>query len=376
MSTGLRILLTLASFVIVVAGMQAARPILVPLLFAAFLAIICAPALGWLIRHRVPSPLALPLVILGMGGAGAGMVLVIGSPIYDLLRPKQVQAKPASAPSRAAGNEGKDTPADATQDQLEQFKAPLQQRLDEVIERLDELGIAVSDDIKQTSLNTDLIIDYLRKFLTGLTDLFGKGLFVLFYFVFMLLEASGFSRKLEAMPGDKSARSERFERIVTDIRRYVALKTMISLVTGILIGVVLYLLDVPYYSLWALVAFLLNFVPAIGSIIAAIPPIILALVVRDTATVVWVIVTYATINLLVGNVIEPRVMGKGLGLSTLIVFLSLVFWGFILGPVGMLLSVPLTVIAKIILDASDETRWISILLSSEAPTVKEIHEVA
>ena len=107
-----------------------------------------------------------------------------------------------------------------------------------------------------------------------------------------------------------------------------------------------------------------------------IPPIILALVVRDTATVVWVIVTYATINLLVGNVIEPRVMGKGLGLSTLIVFLSLVFWGFILGPVGMLLSVPLTVIAKIILDASDETRWISILLSSEAPTVKEIHEVA
>ena len=147
-------------------------------------------------------------------------------------------------------------------------------------------------------------------------------------------------------------------------------------VTGTLIGVVLYLLDVPYYSLWALVAFLLNFVPAIGSIIAAIPPVILALVVRDTGTVVWVIVTYATVNLLVGNVIEPRVMGKGLGLSTLIVFLSLVFWGFILGPVGMLLSVPLTVIAKIILDASDETRWISILLSSEAPTLKEIHEVA
>lgn len=376
MSTGLRILLTLASFVIVVAGMQAARPILVPLLFAAFLAIICAPALGWLIRHRVPSPLALPLVILGMGGAGAGMVLVIGSPVYDLLRPKQVQAKPASAPSRVAGDEETDTPDDVTQDQLDEFKAPLQQRLDEVIERLDELGIAVSDDIKQTSLNTDLIIDYLRKFLTGLTDLFGKGLFVLFYFVFMLLEASGFSRKLEAMPGDKSARSERFERIVTDIRRYVALKTMISLVTGTLIGVVLYLLDVPYYSLWALVAFLLNFVPAIGSIIAAIPPVILALVVRDTGTVVWVIVTYATVNLLVGNVIEPRVMGKGLGLSTLIVFLSLVFWGFILGPVGMLLSVPLTVIAKIILDASDETRWISILLSSEAPTVKEIHEVA
>lgn len=379
MSTGLRILLTLASFVVVVAGMQAARPILVPLLFAAFLAIICAPALGWLIRHRVPAPLALPLVILGMGAAGAGMVLVIGSSVYDFLGPKQVPANRMSTPSRATSNDGNDerigSVTNPSQDQLEELKAPLQQRLDEVITRLDELGIEVSEEIKQTSLNTDLIIDYLRKFLTGLTDLFGKGLFVLFYFVFMLLEASGFSRKLEAMPGDKSARSDRFERIITDIRRYVALKTMISLLTGVLIGIVLYLLDVPYYPLWALIAFLLNFVPAIGSIIAAVPPVILALVVRDAATVVWVIVTYGTVNVVVGNVVEPRVMGKGLGLSALVVFLSLVFWGFILGPVGMLLSVPLTVIAKIILDASDETRWISILLSSEAPVLKEIHEI-
>ena len=112
-------------------------------------------------------------------------------------------------------------------------------------------------------------------------------------------------------------------------------------------------------------AFLFNFIPNIGSIIAAVPPIVVTFIVLDTSTLVWVIGIYLAINLLVGNMIEPRIMGKGLGLSTLVVFLSLVFWGFVLGPVGMLLSVPLTMIVKIILSASDDTRWLSLLLSDE-----------
>ena len=97
------------------------------------------------------------------------------------------------------------------------------------------------------------------------------------------------------------------------------------------------------------------------------PPIVVTFIVLDTSTLIWVIGIYLVVNLLVGNMIEPRIMGKGLGLSALVVFLSLVFWGYVLGPIGMLLSVPLTMIVKIVLSASDETRWLSILLSDEAP---------
>lgn len=333
--TGLRILLTLASFIVVATGIWAARPILVPVLFAAFLAIISGPTMSWLIQRRVPRPAALLLVFLGMAVLGLTVVVVIGQSLYSF------------------------------RDNLETYKEPLQQKVAAITDRLAEAGIEVSESARADSLNTDDAVDNLGKLLGGLTDLFGKALFVLFSFVFIVLEASSFPDKVAAMPGDTSARLERWQKIFTETRRYFALKTVISLVTGITIGVLLTVLKVPYAPLWALLAFLFNFIPNIGSIIAAVPPIVVTFIVLDTSTLFWVIGIYLAVNLLVGNMIEPRIMGKGLGLSTLVVFLSLVFWGFVLGPVGMLLSVPLTMIVKIILTASDDTRWLSLLLSDE-----------
>ena len=333
----LKVLLTLASFVVIVAGMSVARPILVPVLFAAFLAIICGPAMAWLVGHRVPRPAALLLVFLAMAAIGGTVVLVIGQSVYGF------------------------------RDNLETFKEPLQRKLAAVAATLTSAGIEVPANVQTDSLNTDHAVDYLGQLLGGLTDLFGKGLFVLFCFVFIVLEASGFPDKIAAMPGDTSARKARWEKILTETRRYVALKTVISLVTGVAIGAMLMWLKVPYAPLWALLAFLFNFIPNIGSIIAAVPPIVVTFIVLDTSTLIWVIGIYLAVNLLVGNMIEPRIMGKGLGLSALVVFLSLVFWGYVLGPIGMLLSVPLTMIVKIVLSASDETLWLSILLSDEAP---------
>jgi len=334
---GLRILLTLAAVVVVVAGMSAARPILVPVLFAAFLAIICGPAMAWLVRRKVPRPAALLLVFLAMAAIGGTVVVVIGQSVYSF------------------------------RDNLETYKEPLQQKVTALSKTLSEAGIEVPDSVQTGSLNTDHAVDYLGQLLGGLTDLFGKGLFVLFCFVFIVLEASGFPAKVAAMPGDTSARKSRWEKILTETRRYVALKTVISLVTAVIIGVLLMWLKVPYAPLWALLAFLFNFIPNIGSIIAAVPPIAVTFIVLDSTTLAWVIGIYLVVNLVVGNIVEPRIMGKGLGLSALVVFLSLVFWGYVLGPIGMLLSVPLTMIFKIVLSASDETRWLSILLSDEAP---------
>jgi predicted PurR-regulated permease PerM len=117
--------------------------------------------------------------------------------------------------------------------------------------------------------------------------------------------------------------------------------------------------------LWGLVAFLFNFVPNIGSIIAAVPALLLALVQLGPGPALAAGAGYLVVNIVMGNVVEPRFMGRGVGLSTLVVFLSLVFWGWVLGPVGMLLSVPLTMVVKLALEANPETRWIAVLIGPD-----------
>ena len=139
---------------------------------------------------------------------------------------------------------------------------------------------------------------------------------------------------------------------------------MISLATGVLVAAWLRIVGVDYALLWGLLAFLLNYIPSIGSFIAAVPAVMLAFLQLGPGDGIVTAIGYLVINTVIGNFIEPRVMGEGMGLSTLVVFLSLIFWGWVLGPVGMLLSVPLTMIMKIALEASDETRWIAVLLGS------------
>ena len=144
-----------------------------------------------------------------------------------------------------------------------------------------------------------------------------------------------------------------------------AIKTLISLATGVIVTLMLLIIGVDYPLLWGLLAFVLNFVPNIGSIIAAVPAVLLAVIQLGVIYALITAMAYFILNLFMGNVIEPRFMGRELGLSTLVVFLSLLFWGWLLGPVGMLLSVPLTITARIALDSRDDTRWIAILLGPD-----------
>ena len=146
------------------------------------------------------------------------------------------------------------------------------------------------------------------------------------------------------------------------MRHYIGIKTISSLVTGVLIGLTLWLIGVDYPVLWGLLAFMLNFVPSIGSIIAAVPAILLALVQLGIPVALLVGVVFLVVNIAIGSFIEPRFLGKGLGLSIMVVFFSLIFWGWVLGPVGMLLSVPLTITVKLALDSNPDTRWIGHLL--------------
>ena len=140
------------------------------------------------------------------------------------------------------------------------------------------------------------------------------------------------------------------------------IKSIVSAATGALVAFCLWVIGVDYPLMWGMLAFAFNFIPTIGSIIAAVPPVLLALVQLGPGSALAVAVCYIVLNLTIGNVVEPRFMGKGLGLSTMVVFFSLLFWGWVFGPIGMLLSVVLTIIIRIMLESSEETKKWALLL--------------
>jgi AI-2 transport protein TqsA len=185
---------------------------------------------------------------------------------------------------------------------------------------------------------------------------------ILFSVIFILLEASDFPEKLKRALGSKTQAFDYFQSFSDSVQRYLLIKTLVSIGTGIIVGITLAWMGVDYAILWAVIAFLLNFIPNIGSIIAAVPPMLIALIQLGPMSAMLVACLYLVTNVLFGNVIEPRFMGRSLGLSTLVVFVSLVFWGWIFGPVGMLLSIPLTMVVKIALENSQRNRWLAILL--------------
>ena len=181
---------------------------------------------------------------------------------------------------------------------------------------------------------------------------------------FILAEATVFPAKLRAALGREDADLGRFVQITREVQHYLGIKTVISLITGILVGFWVWMLGVDFPLFWGLLAFLFNYVPTIGSILAAIPAMLLALVQFGVGPALVVVLGYLVINVIFGNIVEPHLLGRRLGLSTLVVILSLLFWGWVWGPIGMLLSLPLTMIVKIMLENTDDFRWIAVLLGS------------
>jgi len=327
-----QMLLTVAAFVIVVAGMQAASSLLVPFLLAAFITIICTPIMAWLIRRGAPSWLALIVVIVGVLLIGFLVSAFIASSVNDFT---------------------KDLPA---------YQAALGRQISDLVQFLNEIGMDISASTVTDFLDPGAAMNIVATGLNSLRTVLTNGFLILMTVVFMLMEASGLPTKIMAMLGGSEDSLRPFERFIENVKQYMAIKTWISLGTGVLAVAWLMVMGVPYATLWGMLAFFLNYIPNIGSIIAAIPAVILALVQFGIVKAAVVGFGYLVINTLMGSFIEPRFMGKELGLSTLVVFMSLLFWGWVLGPVGMLLSVPLTMMAKIALDNREETRWIAILL--------------
>ena len=330
------VLLAAAAFVVVVAGLKAAQAFVNPFLLAVFIAVISTPPLFWLEARGFPRALALVVVILAVVGAIFGLSVVVGASVNDF-----------------------------TND-LPRYTERLKGQFGSIVETLRGLGIDLPQDRDGIldHVNPAWVLELAGQLFNGFGIVLANVFLILLTVVFILLEASTFSGKLRAIARDAHLTRASVDAFTGTVRRYLAIKSLMSLGTGVAVWLWLWLLGVDYPVLWGLLAFLLNYVPNIGSIIAAVPAVLLALVQLGPATALWTAAGYLAANVLFGNVLEPRFMGRGVGLSPLVVFLSLIFWGWVLGPVGMFLSVPLTITAKIALAASDETRWAAVLLGT------------
>ena len=181
---------------------------------------------------------------------------------------------------------------------------------------------------------------------------------------FLLVESRNFGNKVDIIFKNDEVSKKNFELFAHTIQKYFSIKTFTSLFTGALITATLLFFDIPYPFLWGFLGFMLNFIPVVGSIIASVPALLLAIIHHDISTFIWLALIYVLINNLISNIIEPKIMGDGLGLSPAMIFFSLIFWGWVLGPVGMFLAVPLTMTLKIAFDSNPQTAWIGVLLSN------------
>ncbi|MEE3199207.1 MAG: AI-2E family transporter, partial [Planctomycetota bacterium] len=223
-----------------------------------------------------------------------------------------------------------------------------------------------SESFLAQHLNAETVMSWLARALSALTGVIADAFFIFVTVLFILGEASTFAGKLELAFGKGQKTLGPFEEFLNSVNRYLIIKTGTSILTGVVVWIFLAILGVKFAPLWGLISFLLNYIPTLGSILAAIPPVMLALVDIGLGGAVGVAAGQAVINVAIGNVLEPRLMGKELGLSALVIFISLAFWGSVLGIGGALLSVPLTVAVKIALNVREDTRWLAILMGSQA----------
>jgi len=323
-----------AALIVVIAGMHAAASLLVPFLLAAFVAIICLPPMRWLIARRVPAGLAVLSIALALILVTALIGIFLGTSIADFSH------------------------------NLPAYQAHLQQQTDAMLAWFSRHGLTLNSQLLRDSLNPAVAMGLVGKMVAGLGNALANIFLIVLTVILLLIEGAALPNKWKLM-GRHAPSTESFGRFVASVNSYLAIKGWVSLVTGVVIAIWLAVLGVDYPVLWGLIAFLFNFVPNIGSIIAAVPALLLALVQLGPGSALAAAAGYLVVNIVMGNVVEPRFMGKGVGLSTLVVFLSLVFWGWVLGPVGMLLSVPLTMVVKLALEANPGTRWIAVLIGPD-----------
>ncbi|HBQ4808814.1 TPA: AI-2E family transporter [Klebsiella pneumoniae] len=330
---GLKMVIMLGMLVIILTGIRFAADIIVPFILALFLAVIINPLVQLLVRCRVPRVLAISLLIGLIVMLAIVLLASLGTSLNELART------------------------------LPQYRNYLYEPMQTIAPWLQRMGFTVSVVELNKYIDPNAVMTLVTSLLTQLSNAMSSIFLLLLTVVFMLLEVPQLPAKLQQLMSRPVEGMGAIQRAIDSVSHYLVLKTAISLITGLVVWGMLVLLDVRFAFMWGLLAFALNYIPNIGSVLAAIPPILQVLVFGGLCEALVVLAGYLIVNLVFGNILEPRIMGRGLGLSTLVVFLSLIFWGWLLGPVGMLLSVPLTIIVKIALEQTSGGQSIAFLLS-------------
>lgn len=342
-----RFLFVAAAAVVVIAGLKAAAGFILPFLFATLLTLLAWPLFRWLTDKRLPESLGLAVTLVSV---------LLGLALFLLIATAAINEFASSAPH---------------------YFDQVQARVNQWLERLREIE-GIGEWVGTAAIDPQGFINFAAatagNVLTGTASLLTFLLLVFLTMAFMLAESNRFGPKLKTALGVLPYSQEQVLAIVGELQRFVAIKTVVSALTGTLVGFWVALLGLEFPVFWGLSAFLLNFIPTLGSIIAAVPAVVLAWIQFGWGRALLVLLGYLVINTLLGNILEPRWMGRRFGLSALVVFLSLLFWGWVWGPLGMLLSVPLTRMAKIVFERTQGLRWLAVLLGPSPPSSRPVTE--
>ncbi|MEZ4315863.1 MAG: AI-2E family transporter [Myxococcota bacterium] len=327
-------LVALAAVVVIVAGLKEASDVLLPILFSVFLAILGVPLVRLLERAKVPTVVGIPVVVLLFALGLVGITAIVAQTVRGFTA------------------------------EIDQYKEPFNELVATALMWADRFSIEVDLSSLTELVQPSVMMGMLTQTLNALISVLSRIIIVIVTMTFIMFEATELELKFKAAFGTDARPAGPFTDATLQVQRYLVIKTIASAFTGLFVAAGCSFIGLDFPIMWGLIAFLFNYVPSIGSIVAAIPPILLAIVQLSPGAALAVAILYVVVNVTIGNFLEPRFMGRSLGLSPLVVFLSLLFWGWVWGPVGMLFCVPMTVIAKLFLETQDDTRWIAVFLGS------------
>ena len=328
----LRVMLVLAATVVVLVGLRLGAPILNPILFAVVLTLLFSPVYSWLLRRGLPAPLALLGMLVLLTVLFLGLIFIVGGSI-----------------SRFTERVGFYTT---------QLNGQVDS-LDALIERLGLSNVDVGDVVKPGALT-----EAIGAILSGIAGFLSDFFLILVIMLFLLGEGPAMMDRLRAGTSGDNPQVERLTTVGRSVVRQFGLRAIVNLVTGAGVTVLLFLLGVDFPLLWGILTFFLSFVPYIGLVLAVAPAVVLALAEFGVSRAVLVIVGVIVINILAENVLSPMMMGRGLNISPTIVFLSFIFWAWLLGGAGAFLALPITLFVAVMFGTFPETRWLASLIGT------------
>ena len=332
----LRVMLFLAATVVVLVGMRLGSPILSPILFAVVLSLLFSPIYSWLRRHRVPTPLALVLMLAGLTVLFGGIFLLLGVSI-----------------TRFSGDIGS-------------YTGQLNGQLANIQSMAKSYGLSTNVDIRD-AVKPSALTGAIGAVLGGLADFLSDIFLILLITLFLLAEGPAMMSRLRASAGADHPQLKSMMTFGHSVVRQLGLRAIVNLFTAAGVVILLWLLGVDYPLMWGILAFFLSFIPWIGLPIAVAPAVVLALAEYGLDRALLVIAGVIVINILAENILSPMLMGRGLSLSPTVLFVGFIFWAWLLGGPGAFLAAPLTIFVALIFQTFPETRWIASLMVVGAP---------